>query len=1545
MAEICRGDPADTRCGAFVNGVGGLTVAQCSGYTGDSHADGDPYQAGCEDKVFNDQKAARATTCGEGANASDDMLCGNAVRMDACIGDPYGKVTGTAPDRADCAPETYMIARMARDTYCRNSAPAGETLCSAEAKNKICGGAEGNNPFATLCSKDGDNISHRMTFCGLTETVDSNTNSDCINDRVSLCTGNPFGTDLGVLRNVDCTDGYESARQNRCATGRENGNDCDTGEIAPTVCAESTGENANPFAAFCDDATNDGQDADMLLATRQTVLTHCLDSNNSADPVCVKSNDVINGTDGMNGLETDCRVVGSETVTRRCAYTQYRTVQEMYCTKIENNIFDTNCKDVTHGDVKIARQNECRLTTGTPTVIDREAKCLDVIADLCVVSAFELDSEKGYLCGADVKGINYATARETQCGISGTGEGALIEQCKATIAGICIDAKLIETQVGLGLYDCSTSTDTAVMSARQDYCADNSNEMKSGCADTLATLCMGEASLTRVANGYNCADSTVAGVVTARETLCQMRDNTDGACNNTIANYCAPGGTDLTTSDIFNLLCREGYDIARKAFCTENPENVAGDCNDYKVDICDGAETTDNPYAPICDGDNLAAKKKFCGLGGNSGARMCSDTIMTTCDATLGNPFDPLCSDNDADKQAACRPPDGMPPPGEDCMDTIKKFCGETTDAATEKTFDDRLCEGMAYDTARETACKIFEGDLLTKCTGTITSLCMENPFTQTTGTTEGNLCVDESGSTMHASAREAACRPDGTLPPDADCTDTIRNFCGDPNGDADINKVFGDALCTQGVIYTPARIKSCSAKNPVGDILTLCRDSGLLDMICNGGTTDADWNPYADICAEPTATANISGGSFDLAIAQSSFKVFCGGNKGDSRCRPVIVEVCSSASDADLFSTLCDTGYTDARVAACEATKDRTGVYSDCDTVVLATHCPENDIRNPACAPLAGATTLPASLWVAAARNADNSGTLNVLDAVGLDDAYTNYVQGTATGLQLGAILEGDGGRKTGATGDETVLKITDLDNLNAGDVAGGVAFVRIEFADFTSANKVKYYAGLLSDTDLGAPFGAPLGGSTANAIWNASFAAIVNGVVETDTETSVVIDFDINSLTTNDNEPVTLSNSAGSIVIAGKFTDAGVIYGTSSWTVGGDSRAGSVTGLIGAKGAVGAFVYSGENTDDVYAGGFVAAPVTDAICHDATTELPFHRLCNASDPDVMMARTTICTTDKGNSFAPRCAPYVMTEQKTNFADTCRTSPQTTGCDTVLGEATTLTVNDCTSTATGHPHHADCADAGFTAQRVLRISDCRDYVKGTPPQNLLCEQTRVDMIITDCRANPFNPICTPYAEEYATAQMQRIEDCGLVTRETIDGKVCNDPLILDEVCAPTGKPVSYLCDGYNTGGVIIADVRKTFCGTNIDNRCDGTVQQICLNDVFNDLCDNDNEYAKERRSMCEEIVFSTENFTNGTRVANNCLNKLYIGCDADPFEVQCFIGNLYETGTIGELCRSQYDIRGKRRCLQRHKWRNQYRCGLLSWARASERYLRALHR
>ena len=97
--------------------------------------------------------------------------------------------------RGVCRERLYDCAGELRDTYCRNSADANEPLC-ANVKSTICGGGkEGNDPFASLCGGDAENNNHRIAFCDLGASQLNNQN--CLTDRESLCTGNPFGRDLG----------------------------------------------------------------------------------------------------------------------------------------------------------------------------------------------------------------------------------------------------------------------------------------------------------------------------------------------------------------------------------------------------------------------------------------------------------------------------------------------------------------------------------------------------------------------------------------------------------------------------------------------------------------------------------------------------------------------------------------------------------------------------------------------------------------------------------------------------------------------------------------------------------------------------------------------------------------------------------------------------------------------------------------------------------------------------------------------------------------------------------------------------------------------------------------------------------------------------------------------------------------------------------------------------------------------------------------------------------------------------------------------------
>ena len=369
---------------------------------------------------------------------------------------------------------------------------------------------------------------------------------------------------------------------------------------------------------------------------------------------------------------------------------------------------------------------------------------------------------------------------------------------------------------------------------------------------------------------------------------------------------------------------------------------------------------------------------------------------------------------------------------------------------------------------------------------------------------------------------------------------------------------------------------------------------------------------------------------------------------------------------------------------------------------------------------------------------------------------------------MNLGVLLEG-GVRKDGVVGSETVLSINHLDNVDA-RAEGSVAFTSISYASLTESftqnpvgSRRRYYAGLLNNVDLG----GPLTDGSADGIWNARVYATISEAVQIDIETSLIVNFDAKTIKTRDvdddyglADPVTLSGGAGSIVIAGEFTDAGVIFGTSSWIFGDRTSAGTVTGLIGKYGAIGAFVSDGKNSsDDVraeYAGGFVAAPVDCEV-----TGNPFYRLCDVNIEKVMLAQKAVCDADVENAFDPKCtpyatvsqktmfcdavavrvfeprcapfvtdnqkdmfcdadamrafdpicAPYTEPEEKTAFAEICRMEPLTTGCDRVIVDTPRLTVNDCTDSDTGNPYQTGCgADFGdvFNAERMARTLTCK---------------------------------------------------------------------------------------------------------------------------------------------------------------------------------------------------------------------------------------------
>ncbi len=280
-------------------------------------------------------------------------------------------------------------------------------------------------------------------------------------------------------------------------------------------------------------------------------------------------------------------------------------------------------------------------------------------------------------------------------------------------------------------------------------------------------------------------------------------------------------------------------------------------------------------------------------------------------------------------------------------------------------------------------------------------------------------------------------------------------------------------------------------------------------------------------------------------------------------------------------------------------------------------------------------APEVTASDFANIALQADGETRLSVLTAVGGNDPYTNYITAIPTRdglgtLPYGAALGADGENlKTGITSAIDGLLLSDLTEKPT-DGTNGVVFTYLDYDlangnypfnhdNYASDLKARFYAGILPTTNLG----APLTDGSADGEWDARFAITYSTAARSTTRVTInggsgprrsrvsirtpqtdfsnptnppkmIVNFENKSIKTSTEDPVRFAR--GSVIIDGHFTPEGVIYGDSSWVFDGQVSNGSVAGLIGSQGAVGAFISNGannsENSYGEYSGGFVAAP-----------------------------------------------------------------------------------------------------------------------------------------------------------------------------------------------------------------------------------------------------------------------------------------------------------------------------------------------------------------
>ncbi|MCA8834664.1 MAG: hypothetical protein K8953_06210, partial [Proteobacteria bacterium] len=185
-----------------------------------------------------------------------------------------------------------------------------------------------------------------------------------------------------------------------------------------------------------------------------------------------------------------------------------------------------------------------------------------------------------------------------------------------------------------------------------------------------------------------------------------------------------------------------------------------------------------------------------------------------------------------------------------------------------------------------------------------------------------------------------------------------------------------------------------------------------------------------------------------------------------------------------------------------------------------------------------------------------------------------------TGNGFLSGAIdFDATGADRILNSGRLNLATATFYGDAIGGDADDGVAFFRAE-----KNGQTHNYAGLSSDTDLGAPL---VEEADKTATWNGHFRSV--GYLALDTDFTLTVDFSaartLTATTTNiiNNHFFTLTDAT--------YDENGVIIGGITITNGADSGDGVLTGLIGQDGAVGAF-YSNARGAKGYVGGFVASP-----------------------------------------------------------------------------------------------------------------------------------------------------------------------------------------------------------------------------------------------------------------------------------------------------------------------------------------------------------------
>ncbi len=427
----------------------------------------------------------------------------------------------------------------------------------------------------------------------------------------------------------------------------------------------------------------------------------------------------------------------------------------------------------------------------------------------------------------------------------------------------------------------------------------------------------------------------------------------------------------------------------------------------------------------------------------------------------------------------------------------------------------------------------------------------------------------------------------------------------------------FGDCftapashICGNGYPFANVCLTAGNRANFVGHRARFCIDQANIgDALCTTHFDDDSCvrNPFADKCSDNNAVSLDSG---NIRNARKARDAFCSisANAGISACGAFVF-----CKDTNPFSPRCGNSFqTDkaTRVRLCAGGLSANplclgdNIAGVCAFDPFNATCLTDEMLNPtrvstitSCVILSNRNNTTcigayANPNYAAWRQSfftQSSGN----DGLNNTSSGNRFLIGTAAGLTT-----------TGITGAVTALTLADNDL--GGLATDGVAFLRGVHTNGTTYS----HAGILSGTNLGAPLTA----QTAMGAWNGWFQTVGTDTIPSgfadqsaipvgvSTAFMLEVGFAPNTITAF--IPIGGNTQDIRYFLNGTYTDNGLITGTvilARFTV--DTRNvrvkinttdGTLTGLIGQGGAVGAFISAGDGTTAHYAGGFVARPPT---------------------------------------------------------------------------------------------------------------------------------------------------------------------------------------------------------------------------------------------------------------------------------------------------------------------------------------------------------------